>query len=568
MVITELKDKLDNEFKKYYNIILVNGSWGIGKTYYLKQTLENEEHIYVSLFGIDKLEGLKHAIYYELNKFGASFNKFLKDNSNRDIGISFLTLPIPNISPNIEEKIKKKLKKENLILVIDDLERKSDNINIKELLGFIESLTEIKNIKIIVVANEEKIREKDDYNSFKEKVINKTYNITKYSEDAVNTISRQLLETNSIEEIISNDDFYDVIQNILSNHKIKNLRTLKKAILFTKIFLETFNNDLLKHSDKCELIKICFAIVIEDCDNLYYQLEKSNSLEECILKHYLNDNFISGKISIIKPIINIYNDYNVELNYKNALDYYIGKYSITTSEKNIFYCSEQEVEERLLDFVNNNIKNVNDELDLNVWFKEFNDLYPWAEKINKSNIFKEKEILFAIEKYVENVVINDTLYNLIDRTIPFHLSHKDMEKYYKFLKCKLATHYFGELIKEIKQQIKTREYNDKIIRDLFDSLGNTYLIDEATRSELIKLIEENDFFIPNINDDISEKQWHWCHIIWEKCSIIIDNSVKEKLYSTTQKIIQEYTTIGKYRINSLNEQYHIKISESEGEIND
>ena len=129
MVITELKDKLDNEFQKHYNIILVNGTWEIGKTYYLKDYLQNNKYIYISLFGIDKLEGIKYAIYYELNKIGACINKFVNNNSNRDVGISFLTLPIPNISSDIQKKIEKKLKKESLILVIDDLERKTGDIN-------------------------------------------------------------------------------------------------------------------------------------------------------------------------------------------------------------------------------------------------------------------------------------------------------------------------------------------------------------------------------------------------------------------------------------------------------
>lgn len=560
MVIEELKEKLDNEFEKYYKVILVNGEWGIGKTHYLKKVLENKEHIYVSLFGIDKLDDLKQAIYYELNKLGALVNKFIKNNTNRDIGISVITLPIPNISYDIDKNIKKKLNDKNLILVIDDLERKSDNINIKELLGFIESLSEIEHIKIIVVANE-KYLDKEEYKNFKEKVINKTYNITKYSEDAVNAISKQLVEVNPIEKIISNEDFNNEIKNILCNHKIKNLRTLKKAILFTKIFLETFDNKWLKQSDILEVIKICFAIVIEDCDNLYSSLEKTKSLEECILTNYLNDTFISGKYGIIRPIINIYRDDNTSINYNKALDYYIGKYSITVSEKNIFYCSEQEVEQRLAEFVNNNIKKINNQVEINVWFKELNELYPWAEKIDKSNIFKEEEIVDAIDKYVEKVVINDTLYNLIDRTIPFALSHKNMERYYGILKSKLTIHYFVKSIEIIKELLKVGEYDVKIISELLDSLGNSYLIDESTRGKLIDLIKENNFFIPDINGDISEEQWHWCHIIWGKCSIIGDKSVREKLYIITQKIIEKYTIIGKYRINSLNEQYNIKLDE-------
>lgn len=96
-------------------------------------------------------------------------------------------------------------------------------------------LGQIENVKIIIVANEEYIEEKEDYKSFKEKIIDKTYNVTKYSGESINAITNQLLADDSIEEIISNKDFYDTINSILFYHKIKNLRTLKKAILFTKI---------------------------------------------------------------------------------------------------------------------------------------------------------------------------------------------------------------------------------------------------------------------------------------------------------------------------------------------
>lgn len=566
MIITELKNRLDSELKKYYNIVLVNGAWGIGKTYYLKEYLKNEDHIYVSLFGIDKLEGLKHAIYYELDRHGANLTKFLKNNSNRDIGIFAFTLPIPNISSDIEKKLKKKLKDKNLIVVIDDLERKSDDINIKELLGFIESLSEIDNIKIIVVANEEHIEEKNIYNNFKEKVINKTYNVTQYSTEASSKICKELINKNSINKIITNKEFYNIVNDILLVHKIKNLRTLKKAILFTKIFLKNFNNELLKKKDILELIKICFAIVIEDCDNLY--CDTDNTLEDCIIKNYLNDNYLSGKLNIIKPIVNIYLDVNAELNYKKALDYYVGKYSITSNEKNIFFCDEEEVEKRLTSFVDNNIKNINDKVDINIWFKQLNDLYPWAEKIGKKQIFNEQEITTAMDKYIDKFIIDDSLYNLLDRTIPFGISHQDMDKYYKMFKCKLALHYVNEMIEKAKNSIRSKKYDDKIIRELFDTVSNNYLIDDTIFNDIVSVLEENNFLIPNINGDITEEQWHWCHIIWEKSSHMINTLIKDKLYIISQEMINEYTTIGKYRIKSLNEQYHIKENENESDKND
>lgn len=104
MVITDLKEKLDNEFQKYFNIVLVNGPWGIGKTYYLKDYLLDKDSIYISLFGISNLESLKCTIYYELNKKGAYFNKFSKNISNRDISVLSVSVPIPNISLDFEKK--------------------------------------------------------------------------------------------------------------------------------------------------------------------------------------------------------------------------------------------------------------------------------------------------------------------------------------------------------------------------------------------------------------------------------------------------------------------------------
>ena len=137
-----------------------------------------------------------------------------------------------------------------------------------------------------------------------------------------------------------------------------------------------------------------------------------------------------------------------------------------------------------------------------------------------------------------------------------------MEKYYAILKRKLTIYYFDELIKKIQNSMKTNEYSAKLISDLFDNLRNDYIIDDETKKEVIKLIAKNDFFVPNINGEISEEQWHWCHIIWEKISTI-DETAKEQLYKFTQKLIKKYTVIGKYRINSLNNQYHIVLEESE-----
>ena len=106
------------------------------------------------------------------------------------------------------------------------------------------------------------------------------------------------------------------------------------------------------------------------------------------------------------------------------------------------------------------------------------------------------------------------------------------------------------------------KYNYKLLSDLFDNLRNTNIVAEETKNEVLDLIIKNDFFVPNINGEISDKQWHWCHIIWKNISIM-EEKIKEELHQFTIKLIKKYTVIGSYRINSLNKQYQIVEKQSE-----
>ena len=63
MNIDELQERLDKELTNIYKNVLINGEWGIGKTYFINNYSKDKNSIYISLFGIDSLESFIFNIY-------------------------------------------------------------------------------------------------------------------------------------------------------------------------------------------------------------------------------------------------------------------------------------------------------------------------------------------------------------------------------------------------------------------------------------------------------------------------------------------------------------------------
>lgn len=191
---------------RYTQAVLIDGKWGSGKTFFIKNKFlpklnenrldishppfyyyalkghlikrhtfpEQTNHIpfsqqtyYISLYGTKDLNEITNKIYLAVfekffeEKFGFSqtfigklnlFSKLLTFgidilNQTNYLGFKISLKDLPSI------KDIKNLN--NIVLILDDIERCSLDIN--ELLGFINNLTEHNYIKIILVANEEEI---------------------------------------------------------------------------------------------------------------------------------------------------------------------------------------------------------------------------------------------------------------------------------------------------------------------------------------------------------------------------------------------------------------------------
>ncbi len=583
MTIDELESRLDNEFSDIYKCVLIKGEWGIGKTYFLrKKYLCDKKHIYISLFGLNSIEEVKIEIYSKLDRI----LNFIRNGVNRikdlTINFPFASISIPYLENDIEKAIEKKCKREKFIIVIDDLERKSSNIKMEAILGIIESISNIKNSLIIVVANENKIieEEKSIYLSFSEKVIQKIYNVDHYSHTAMKEILNNSIESIEIDkklkQIISNSTF-----EIFNSDYVNNLRTLEKGLNFVKLLIKHINFSKLGLTDKqiFQLITISLAIVIEDIEKRYSNKElkqkenvkKENILEDFlkepekkllynIINNYLKENALfSPKSTLIEFIINIYYDLDLDKNFQKINNWYTDLHLIRTKEEDIdnFYLEEDKLRQRIEEFYSKYVLEKNDIIDVNNWFQKLSELYYYAKIIGIQDKFNYEEINEAMDKYLENSeILEDPIY-LSSRNGYREIRSEEMKKINEVLIFKITNKYYNRCIDNILEETEKGKFErEKLekLNSLFDSNNFEW------KNKIIERIAENSYFIPDLNYNLSQEEWAWAHSIWRKVQLYsignnigLDNSFKK----IVSELLKKSTKIGRYRIESLNFQYGI-----------
>lgn len=150
-----------------HNVFWLDGSWGSGKTFFIKTFFENQiykkkEIYYISCFGIKTREQAEKILINEIEKQSILGN------------LDFIPL-VGGVFKWFFKTVGTDLMKRDSIIIFDDFERvsyvaKSDNpSDYNDLLGYIDYLSENKKFKIIVILNIEEIgsAKKIIYNKFK-----------------------------------------------------------------------------------------------------------------------------------------------------------------------------------------------------------------------------------------------------------------------------------------------------------------------------------------------------------------------------------------------------------------
>lgn len=233
---------------------MITGGWGAGKTHFIenfikeynKNAVDNQSGnkiIKISLFGFKTTVSIDEMIFQSLHPLlGHRYTKLagniLKGALKLGCKIDINGDSKPDIDINASlDKVKlsdifsTNMDSGEIIIALDDLER--TDIPSKEILGYVNYLVEISKVKVILIANEKILDEKDKshedktkdvYSKFKEKVIGKTFQI----KHNIDTVLDGFLDESECESLKRHRD---VIKNIYIRSEDTNLRKLKQSIL-------------------------------------------------------------------------------------------------------------------------------------------------------------------------------------------------------------------------------------------------------------------------------------------------------------------------------------------------
>ncbi len=193
-----------------------------------KKLLKHNKYAYVSLFGINSLEELKLKIATEVISTKSNkdlypiLKKLSKVISDSGTGFSF-SISSSIISSLILNSL------ENILVCLDDIERRSKDLPISEVMGLINYLVEEKNCTVLCLLNKKEVNDKN-YENYKEKVFTQEFSIDE-SLDLVHSFF--------------SDNDHNIIQNFYQLFGIKNIRFYKKVLSFYSDLLNKLENETL-----------------------------------------------------------------------------------------------------------------------------------------------------------------------------------------------------------------------------------------------------------------------------------------------------------------------------------
>lgn len=255
--INKAKQALDAFFEDDIQVLVLKGSWGIGKTHFWQKYINGKKkqkelkqtaYSYVSLFGLNNLLELKEKVFQNGDPIKSEFeveNEFKK--AAKENNKLYKHVPwIKDLKEEINSKVSllgrfTRFGKElpylkqiaslistaeyglvkNYIICFDDIERKGSTLSIKELMGLVDELSIQKKCKIILIFNYQSLDEnkddKSEYEKYREKVVDLEIEF------------KPSIKENLLHVFPKEDEFFETLLNVFQVLDISNIRIFKKT---------------------------------------------------------------------------------------------------------------------------------------------------------------------------------------------------------------------------------------------------------------------------------------------------------------------------------------------------
>jgi hypothetical protein len=543
--------------------ILINGSWGCGKTYFWKFVLDdiaeknNFKRIYISLNGISTINALDHQLFIKLLPYiNNQENKIVKN----------VTALLGNVINKVSDKllntsISDLLKGVSIdsynfskyVICFDDLER--CQIPIKEVLGFINNFVEHKNLKTIILADEINIDTKQaGYDNIKEKVVGRIINY----KPNISLILPKLIEkykTGNVEFFIFLNSQIEVLVGILEEYKEDNLRIIG---YYLDVLEKTFPYLKTKDSQHIQELILFSAIISIEFKRGFLN---SNDFKDpkgidLINEHYYSlyiartkNNLGKEETEKEKKYSEVFYEKYLEKRVKNYF-FYPSLYSYILSGYLNKEALEIEINGRQPELISREIQDFRNLLHYK--FRELSD--EDFKRLTKSILQYALEGKYIIYDYVaiadffyffsdHNLIeeSNEEIYEILNRGLEIAKMKKEindrvLENLLHFGDANPKTTQMKQIVKAIHNEIKQEEYvanGNELIDSLVtkDELALTEIFDKHKLSkELFQYIDDKKFFDAILK--ITNKQ----------------------LFNFTELIFQRYniSNIGEYLFEDIN----------------
>ena len=287
-LVESILDYIRSDYTDY--AVMINGEWGSGKTHFwnnkVRKKIESMQlngrrytTIYMSLYGISNLEEISKKIFIETTQLmDKNLRKYMNNNEQTTIPEYAKTgIDMANffgVTQNGDKiDYSEFFATDDKVLCFDDLERA--NVDVIDILGYINNFVEHDHIKTIIICNEKELSTKLKSSNLEMKTFIATYLLDKQNE--LNKADKPMVEKirDKIEHVFDKANDYERIKEKLIGE------TFEYAPKFDYII----NGILMRYESNPDLIRF----LRENTGFIISTFNKSGTRNLRILKHALND---------------------------------------------------------------------------------------------------------------------------------------------------------------------------------------------------------------------------------------------------------------------------------------